>query len=175
MGRDKVVGVTKLRGRMRDSAARGRGMLSPRTAIAQPVDAGGRIKPGVERVSAEPQDVASKSIEPADAGDSALSQIPFVILYAVRFQKFYELVPGRFFLMMLFLSRNVIPDFLNIRLTDGERSVTALPGKILQVRKNIVHPSARVRLEIAQNVRQRLIRSEFCQQMNVILRAIDRQ
>src|SRR5262245_21825372 len=113
--------------------------------------------------------------KPADAGDSAASQIPFVILYAVRFQKFSELVSERFFLMMLFLSRNVILYFFDIRLTDGECSVTALPGKILQVRKNIVHPSVRVRLEIAQNLRQRLIRSQLYQQMNVILRAIDRQ
>jgi hypothetical protein len=67
--------------------------------------------------------------KPADAGDSASSQIPFVVLYAVRFQKPYELVSGRFFLMMLFLSRNVIPDFLNIRLTDSKCSVTALPGE----------------------------------------------
>src|SRR5215510_14558080 len=129
--------------------------------MAQPADAGGRIKPGVERGSAEPQDSASKTVKPADAGDSALSQIPFVVLYAVRFQKTYELVSGRFFLMMLFLSRNVILYFLDIRLTDGERSVTALPGKILQVRKNIVHPSARVRLEMAEIVRECLIRSQL--------------
>ena len=55
-----------------------------------------------------------KDVKPADAGDSASSQIPFVVLYAVRFQKSYELVSGRFFLMMLFLSRGSILDILNI-------------------------------------------------------------
>src|SRR5262245_22998228 len=153
---------------MRNCSARG-------CAIAQPADAGDRIEPGVERGSAEPQDSASKTVKPADAGGSASSQIPFVVLYAVRFQKSYELVSRRFFLMMLFLSRNVILYFLDIRLTDGERSVTALPGEIFQIGKHIMHPAARVRFEIAQNVRQRLIRPEFCQQMNMILRAIDRQ
>src|SRR5262245_49978334 len=144
-------------------------------AIAEPADAGGRIKPGVERRARNPRDCASKNIKLANAGDRASSQIPFVIRYAVRIQKSYELVSERFFLMMLFLSRNVILDFLNIRLADSERSITALPGKILQIGKHIMHPSARVSFEIAQNVRQRLIWSQFCKQMNVIFHAIDRQ
>jgi hypothetical protein len=37
------------------------------------------------------------------------------------------------------------------------------------------HPSARVRFEITQYIRQCLIWSQLCQQMNVILCSIDRQ
>jgi hypothetical protein len=59
-------------------------LLSLRYAIAQPADAGGGIEPGVERFSAEPQDLTPKTIKPADAGDSASSQISFVVFNSVR-------------------------------------------------------------------------------------------
>jgi hypothetical protein len=40
-------------------------------ARSQPADAGGRVEPGVERGSAEPQESReTKSIEPANAGGS---------------------------------------------------------------------------------------------------------
>src|SRR5262249_44008916 len=92
----------------------------------------------------QPQEYGVSTHQAREAGDSASSQILFVVFDTVRFQKFYELVSERFFLMMLFLPRNIILHFLNVRLTDRERSVTALPGKILQIRKHISHPSARV-------------------------------
>ena len=90
------MGVTRQWRRTRNCSARGR-------AIAQPADTGDRIEPSVERFRAKPKNSSSKTVKPADAGDSASPEIPFVVLYAVRFQKSYELVSGRFFLMMLFL------------------------------------------------------------------------
>jgi hypothetical protein len=46
-----------------------------------------------------PGNAASKTIKPANAGDSASSQILFVVFNTIRFQKFYELVSERFFLL----------------------------------------------------------------------------
>src|ERR1043165_8504810 len=42
--------------------------------------------------------------------------------------------------------QSLTPYLLDIRLTNGECSVTALPRKVLQLRKHIMHPSVESRL-----------------------------
>src|SRR5262249_29391529 len=96
---------------------------------SQPANAGGSIEPGAERGEAErnPRKRSHRRHKPANAGDSASSQIFLVVFDAIRFQKLDEFFSERGFLVMLFLPCDVILHFFDIRLADGECGITTLP------------------------------------------------
>lgn len=85
-------------------------------------------------------------------GGSRLSQIPFIVLNAVRSQELNEFIAKGNLLVMLLLLRDVTTYFLYIRLTQGKCSVAALPREIPQLGKDIMHPAAGVCLKIAQHI-----------------------
>ena len=77
--------------------------------------------------------------------------------------------------MMFFLACDLVSHRANLRGADRERTVSSLPGKVLQLRKHVMHPSAGVGLEVAQNVGKGLVRSQLCEDMHVVLSAVDCQ
>ena len=74
--------------------------------------------------------------------------------------------------MMFLLRLDVASDFFNVLLTQGESAIATLPGEILEIWKNIMHPAARVCLEFAQYIRKRLVWPKLCQKVNVIFGAV---
>ena len=73
---------------------------------------------------------------------------------------------------MFLLTSDVPTHFFDIRLTHSKRAVSTLPREMFQNRKNIVHPAARIRLQIAQDFRQRFVGTKLGQQMDMIFGAI---
>src|SRR3989442_9858737 len=73
---------------------------------------------------------------------------------------------------MSLLMNDVPTDFFNIGLTHSKCAVSTLPREMFHIRKNIVHPAARIRLEIAQDIRQRFVGTKLGQQVDMILGTI---
>ena len=88
--------------------------------------------------------------KPVERATDVSLQIRFIIFNLICPQKLYELVAKRGLLVMFALSRNVTAHFFHVGLTNDERTV--VPREVFQLRENVMHPAARVRLKIAQHI-----------------------
>ena len=74
--------------------------------------------------------------------------------------------------MMFLLLLNITLDGSHIRVANSKSCVTTLPGKISQLGKDIVHPSASIRFQIADDIGQRSVWTKLRQNMDMIFDAV---
>src|SRR5688572_26881295 len=77
--------------------------------------------------------------------------------------------------MMNFLIGDILSNAAYLRCAHRECTITVLPREIAGIGKNVVHPAGRICLEVAENIRYRLIGPEFYEYVNMIFNAIYRQ
>ena len=74
----------------------------------------------------------------------------------------------RFFVVMGFLITNVLRQPGHMRRTDGERTVTLLPVKQMQIRTLLFDPYRRLPFDVSYQVADFHLLSEATQEMNMI-------
>ena len=90
----------------------------------------------------------------------------------MRLQQNLELFQKRNASMMFFLSLDVSVDLRQLRLTHRERTVSFLPRKPGCVFERSRNPARRIRLQLADELRDRLVLPQFRQEMNMIGRSV---
>lgn len=116
-----------------------------------------------------------KSEPPQGATESVASEISFLKGQSMRAQNYFELIEKRNRSMMICLSLDVMTNLGDLRLTHRERTVTFLPRESRCVRKRSRNPSRRIRLELANELRDRLVLPQFRQDVDVIRGPVDNQ
>lgn len=107
--------------------------------------------------------------------DRAALKEPFIKRQPMRLQESLELIEERNASMMFFLPLNIPMNFGQLRLTHRESAISFLPlesGGPFECSRN---PTRGVRLQLANELRDRLVLSQLRQDVNVIGSAVDDQ
>jgi hypothetical protein len=134
------------------------------------------LKPGVQR-SGTPGPTGIAFVEPLTRGDGERYhlQIPLVERQTMRAQNHLKFLQERNAPMMFFLALDVSIYFRHQRFAYGEGAVSLLPresGSVFECTRN---PNRRVCFQFAHQFRQRLVLPQFCEDVDVIRRAIHNQ
>lgn len=89
----------------------------------------------------------------------------------VTIQQFHKLISKRPLTMMFFLPLNVSSNNVNLRLADGERSISRLPFETVDIVSAFVDPFRRSGFDLSQHVGHRNRRRESHEDVNVIRHA----
>jgi len=71
-------------------------------------------------------------------------------------------------MMVLLLLGYIFPNCAYIGLAYCKGSITTLPRKVFESREYLMHPTARIRFQLPQDIGERTVRSKLCQQMKMI-------
>jgi hypothetical protein len=107
--------------------------------------------------------------------DRIASKVTLVEWQPMRLQESLEFIEERNASMMFFLPLDVAMNLGDLRLTHRERAVSFLPRKprgIFQCSRN---PTGRVRLQLPDGFRNRLVLAQFRQDVNVVGSSVDDQ
>jgi hypothetical protein len=129
------------------------------------------LKPGVKR-SETPGNSFVNNIEPLTRGDG---DGPLEIAFKrqpMLSQEDFEFLEKRDAPVMFFLPLDVLPHLRNLRFAHGEGAISLLPRETRRFPKGSRNPTGRVRLQFTDQFRDRLVLSQFCQDVNVIGGAI---
>ena len=100
--------------------------------------------------------------------ETAALQIPFIKRQPMRPQDHLEFFEKRNAPMMFFLPFDVTTNLRNLRLAHTKRAVTLLPREARRPFERARNPTRRVRLDFADQLRERLILPQFCQDVDVV-------
>jgi hypothetical protein len=134
------------------------------------------LKPGVKR-SETPGIDARIHAEPLTRGDGerGRSQVAVIERQSVRADDDLQFLQKRNGSMMFFLSLDVSPNLRNLRLAHGESAVAFLPRETATFSKRLRNPTRRIRLDLSNQFRQRLVLAQLRQNVDVIGGAVDDQ
>ena len=96
------------------------------------------------------------------------SQVTLINGQPMRPQQNFELLEKRNASVMFFLSLNVTAHLGHLRLTNRERTVTLLPRESRGILERPRNPGRRVSLDLANELRDRLVLPQFGQDMNMV-------
>ena len=108
-------------------------------------------------------------------GNPVALQVAFIKRQTMRFQDNSEFLKKRNAAMMFFLPLDILAYLRHLRFTHRERPISLLPRESRGLRECLRNPAGRVSLDLADELRDRLVLPQFRQDMNMVRSSVDDQ